>query len=54
MVTVPVNVGDAVFALVATEVAMLLYSASISVPLIIFDGLPDAKLSLTAKLVVLV
>jgi hypothetical protein len=37
--------------LVATAVAMLLYSVSISVPLTIFKGLPGDKLSLVAKLV---
>jgi hypothetical protein len=34
--------------------AMLLYSVSISVPLMIFEGLPETRPSLTAKLVVLV
>jgi hypothetical protein len=50
-VGVPVKVGLAKSALVATAVAMLLNSVSISVPLTIFKGLPEAKASLVAKLV---
>jgi hypothetical protein len=46
---VPVNVGDAVSALVEIAVAMLLYSVSISVPLIILAGLPVSSASLDAK-----
>jgi hypothetical protein len=46
---VPVNVGDAVSALVEIAVAMLLYSVSISVPLIILAGLPVRSASLDAK-----
>jgi hypothetical protein len=46
-----VNVGDAVSALVATAVAMLLNSGLISVPLTILSGSPDGKASLVAKLV---
>jgi hypothetical protein len=41
-------------ALVAIAVAMLLNSVSISVPLTIFKALPEDKLSLVAKLVLLV
>jgi hypothetical protein len=51
---VPVKVGDRLSAFVATAVAMLLNSASISVPLTIFRALPVAKLSLDAKLVLFV
>ena len=47
----PVNVGDAVLALVAIAVEILLNSVSISVPFTIFDGLPEASASLAAKLV---
>ena len=50
----PVNAGLAKFALVATAVEMLLNSVSISVPLTILLASPDTKLSLVAKLVVLV
>jgi hypothetical protein len=46
---VPVNVGDAVSALVEIAVAMLLYSVSISVPLIILAGLPVSSASFAAK-----
>jgi len=49
-----VNVGDAVSALVATAVAMLLNSVSISVPLTILRGSPEGSASLVAKLVLLV
>ena len=54
IVTVPVKVGDAVSALVATAVAMFANSVLISVPLTIFKGLPDASASLVAKFVVCV
>ena len=54
IVTVPVNVGPAVSALVATAVAMLLNSVSISVPLTILLALPEGKESLVAKFVVFV
>jgi len=50
----PVMAAEALSVLVAMAVAMLLYSVSISVPLTIFKGLPGDKLSLVAKLVVLV
>ena len=53
-VGVPVKVGDAKSALVATAVAMLLNSVSISVPLTIFKGLPEDRLSLVAKFVLFV
>ena len=53
-VTVPVNVGPAVFALVALAVARLLNSVSISVPLTILLGSPELRESLVAKLVVFV
>ncbi len=46
---VPVNVGLARSALVATAVAILLNSVSISVPLTILPALPDASASLAAK-----
>lgn len=49
-----VSVGDAVSALVATAVAMLLNSVSISVPLTILSGSPEGSASLVAKLVLLV
>jgi hypothetical protein len=54
IVTVPVKVGDAVSAFVATAVAMFANSVLISVPLTIFKGLPDASASLVAKFVVCV
>jgi hypothetical protein len=50
-VTVPRKAGLFKSALVATAVAMLLNSVSISVPLTIFKGLPEASESLLAKLV---
>jgi len=50
----PVIAAAELSVLVATAVAMLLYSVSISVPLTIFKGLPGDRLSLVAKLVVLV
>ena len=53
-VTVPVNVGLALSALVPLATAMLLNSVSISVPLTILAGLPETKASLVAKFVVLV
>jgi hypothetical protein len=53
-VGVPVKVGLAKSALVAMAVAMLLNSVSISVPLTIFNGLPEDKLSFVAKFVLLV
>jgi hypothetical protein len=53
-VNVPVNEGDAVSAFVATAVAMLLNSVSISVPLTILAALPDAKESFDAKSVLFV
>ena len=52
--TTPVNVGLAVFALVATAVAILSNSVFISVPLTILFAFPEGKASLVAKLVVLV
>ena len=53
-VGVPVNVGLAKSALVATAVAMLSNSVLISVPLTIFKGSPADKESLEAKLVLFV
>jgi hypothetical protein len=50
-VTVPVKVGLAELALVATAVAMLLYSVSISVPLTILAALPEGRESFVAKLI---
>jgi hypothetical protein len=44
-------VADELSVLVATAVAILLNSVSISVPLTIFKGLPGERLSLVAKLV---
>jgi len=41
-------------ALVATAIAILAYSVLISVPLTIFNGLPDVSASLVAKLVLCV
>lgn len=49
-----VSVAEAESALVATATAMLLNSVSISVPLTIFSGSPEASASLVAKLVLLV
>ena len=49
-----VKVGDTRSALVATAVAMLLNSVSISVPLTILSGSPDDSASLVAKLVLFV
>ena len=49
-----VKVGLTKSALVATAVAMLLNSVSISVPLTIFKGLPEDRLSLVAKFVLFV
>ena len=54
IVTVPVNVGEAVFDLVATAVAILSNSVFISVPLTILLASPEGKESLVAKFVVLV
>ena len=54
IVTVPVNVGLAMFALVADAVAMLVNSVSISAPLTILLALPEGKESFAAKLVVFV
>ena len=48
----PVIAAAELSVLVATAVAMLLYSVSISVPLTIFKGLPGDKLSLVAKFTV--
>jgi predicted cobalt transporter CbtA len=53
-VIVPVIVGLAEFALELTAVWMLLNSVLISVPFTILAGLPEAKESLVAKLVVFV
>ena len=53
-VTVPVSVGAAIFAFVATAVAILLNSVSISEPFTILPELPEGRLSFAAKLVVLV
>ena len=53
-VTVPVNVGEAVFALLAIAGAMLSNSTLNSVPRIILPGSPEGKLSLAAKLVIFV
>jgi hypothetical protein len=50
----PVIAAAELSVFVATAVAMLLYSVSISVPLTIFKGLPGDKLSLVAKFTVLV
>jgi hypothetical protein len=49
-----VRVALVLSALVATAVAILLNSVSISVPLTIFKALPVGRLSLLAKLVLLV
>ena len=49
----PVIAAEALSVFVATAVAILLNSVSISVPLTIFKGLPELRLSLVAKLVVL-
>jgi hypothetical protein len=51
---VPVNVGLLLSALEDMAEAMAVYSASISVPLITFDGLPVLSASLDAKLVAFV
>jgi hypothetical protein len=48
---VPVKVGLFRSALDEIAEAIALYSVSISVPLIILEGLPEARPSLTAKLV---
>ena len=53
-VSVPVKVGPAIFALVATAVAILSNSVSNSAPLIIFPLSPEGKLSLASKSVVFV
>ena len=50
----PVIAAAELSVFVATAVAILLYSVSISVPLTIFRGLPGDKLSLVAKFTVLV
>ena len=50
----PVIAAEALSVFVATAVAILLNSVSISVPLTIFKGLPGDRLSLVAKLVDLV
>ena len=50
----PVIAAAELSVFVATAVAMLLYSVSISVPLTIFKGLPGDKLSLVAKFTVFV
>jgi hypothetical protein len=47
----PVIVAEELSVFVATAVAILLNSVSISVPLTIFRGLPGERLSLVAKLV---
>ncbi len=51
---VPVKVGLLLSALDDIAEAMAVYSASISVPLITFAGLPVLRLSLAAKLVAFV
>jgi hypothetical protein len=51
IVTVPVNVGDAVSDFELTAVAMLSNSVFISVPLTIFKGSPEVRVSFVAKLV---
>ena len=51
---VPVSVGLAVFALVATAVAIAVYSSSISVPLTVLSAFPVAKASFDAKFVALI
>lgn len=53
-VRVPVNVGLAASALLVIAVAMLVYSASISVPRTTLFALPEGRESLAAKLVVFV
>jgi hypothetical protein len=50
----PVIAAAELSVFVATAVAILLNSVSISVPLTIFKGLPGDRLSLVAKLVVFV
>jgi hypothetical protein len=50
-VGVPVKLGEALSALEATAVAMLLNSVSNSAPLISFKGLPVARESFDVKLV---
>jgi len=51
IVTVPVKVGDAVSDFELTAVAMLSNSVFISVPLTIFKGSPEVRVSFVAKLV---
>jgi hypothetical protein len=53
-VGVPVNVGDAMSAFVATAISSASNSSSISVPLTIFAAFPVGKASLLAKSVSLV
>ena len=53
-VVVPVNVGPARLAFVATAVAMLSNSVLTSVPLTTLAALPDTRASLAAKFVVFV
>ena len=53
-VTVPVKVGEAMFDLVATAVAILSNSSSISAPLTILLALPEGNESFAVKLVVFV
>jgi hypothetical protein len=48
---VPVKVGLLMSDLDEIAEAIAVYSVSISVPLIILEGLPEARPSLTAKLV---
>jgi hypothetical protein len=50
-VGVPVNVGDAKSAFVATATAMFTNSVLISVPLTIFSGSPEVSASFVAKFV---
>ena len=50
----PVMAAEELSVLVATAVAILLNSVSISVPLTILRGLPEASASLDAKLVLYV
>ena len=53
-VVVPVSAAPAASALVATAVAMLLNSVSISVPLTILAASPEGRLSFAAKFTVFV
>jgi hypothetical protein len=53
-VGVPVSAGELDSALVATAVAIAVYSSSISVPLTVLRGLPVVRASFDAKFVALI